>query len=126
MSKNIAKIHILEKAYLYAVDSADGAADYNGKRVCVYGGGGRDKERKQNLAGIIIFFNSRKSIIFTLLMWQNVDKSDVSMVKIFNENKATHGTISKMEEFRRNTCFRELHQICRTQQSLNSRGTGFN
>ena len=39
---------------------------------------------------------------------------------------ATHGSVSEMEEFRRNTCFRVHRQVCRTRQSLQSGGTGFN
>lgn len=39
---------------------------------------------------------------------------------------ATHGSVSEMEEFGRNTCFREHCQVCRTQQNSESRGTGFN
>lgn len=35
---------------------------------------------------------------------------------------ATHGSVSEMQELRRNTCFRVHRQACRTQSSLQSEG----
>lgn len=117
--------------YLYAAESAG-----TGKRGPTGERGKREREKRNtffkghgNTLQCIKTLLKHYTIAFHSLVsrYANWSKCKEAAVQPYPAPcAATHGSVSEMEEFGRNTCFREQCQVCRTQQNSESRGTGFN